>query len=176
LQARVGDFDSRPVFVGKIENGWQTNFKLPPGLEPGWHDVRIRALGSTWSDAFRIAIDVPVQADRLEIRGARDGKTWKLSEIEHMNEPILSLWVSGIPENASRREIRIGVGDYKLVADYIAPWEQGKALQLNIRLPDVIASGAHAVTRDRRSSFGASRNSLPVNAFCCVRRFRDEGN
>ena len=38
----VDEYGAAPVFVGKVENQWQVNFKLPPGLAPGIHAVRIR--------------------------------------------------------------------------------------------------------------------------------------
>jgi tRNA (mo5U34)-methyltransferase len=146
VQARVGAFDSRPVFVGKIGDLWQTNFKLPPGLEPGWHDVRIRAGGGPWSNALRIAIDVPVSTEQLEIAGACDGKTWKPFEVELVDEPVLTLWVSGVPENAGRNEMVIKVGDHDLAADYVGRWEDGKASQVNVSLPAEVGRGVHSVT------------------------------
>ena len=59
VQARVGPLDARPVFVAKAFGAWQANFKLPLGLEPGWHEVRLRTATSRWSEALRIAVDVP---------------------------------------------------------------------------------------------------------------------
>jgi tRNA (mo5U34)-methyltransferase len=146
VQARVGEFDSRAVFVGKTGDLWQANFKLPPGLEQGWHEVRIRAGGSPWSNAWRIAVDVPVQVERLEIEGACDGRTWKPFEVEPAGEPILTLWVGGVPENAGRSEVSIRAGDLELAADYVGRWECGKATQVNVSLPEQIGRGVHPVT------------------------------
>ncbi len=82
LQASVGPFHSKPAFVGKIGDHWQANFKLPPGLEPGWHEVRLRTATSPWSNPFRIAVDLPLRVTALEITGASDGNTWKPNDIE----------------------------------------------------------------------------------------------
>jgi 2-polyprenyl-3-methyl-5-hydroxy-6-metoxy-1,4-benzoquinol methylase len=58
----VGGYGVRPIFVGHAEDGsWQANFKLPPGLEPGWHEVTVRLDTGPASNAKRIAVDLPVE-------------------------------------------------------------------------------------------------------------------
>jgi len=146
VQARVGEFDSRPVFVGKDGDVWQTNFKLPPGLEPGWQEVRIRAGESPWSEGFSIALDLPIHVHRLAIEGACDGKTWKPFEIALQDSAILTLWVGGVPENAGYGEISVLVGEHLLAADYVSPWEHSKASQINVSVPADVGAGVHPVT------------------------------
>jgi tRNA (mo5U34)-methyltransferase len=145
VQARAGDLDSRPVFVGKTGDLWQTNFKLPPGLESGWHEVRIRVHGGAWSNPLRIAVDLPVHVDSVKIVAACDGRTWVPSEIELANEPILSLWVDGLSENTSRSDVRVTIGDLELDVDYVSPWKSGNTSQMNASLPAEIEPGDYPI-------------------------------
>jgi tRNA (mo5U34)-methyltransferase len=143
VQARVGPFDARPVFVAKKPRSWQANFKLPPGLEPGGHEVRVRTATSEWSDALTIAVDVPLHVEALRITGARDGNSW--SEFKIISE-LMALWVSGVPENGGRDNIRVTIGDRRCQLDYVSPWQRDTPTQLNARLPPGMKAGEYPVT------------------------------
>jgi len=147
VQARVGAFDARPVFVAKELGAWQANFKLPPGLEPGWHEVRLRTATSGWSEALRIAVDVPLHVESLveslKITGACDGSTW--GELT-VTSPFMSLWVSGVPENGGRDNIRVTIGERRCQLDYISPWQRATPTQLNVQLPPEMKAGGYPVT------------------------------
>src|SRR5450432_2410202 len=91
----VDAYGVRPVFVGEIEDaGCLVHFKLPPGLPPGWHEVRIRTTGSHPSDPQKIAIDIDSTPTALTIVGACDGVTWQPSQVS-LSNAYLSLWVDG---------------------------------------------------------------------------------
>ncbi|HVO97141.1 MAG TPA: methyltransferase domain-containing protein [Bryobacteraceae bacterium] len=143
VHARVGTFDARPVFVARDGDAWQANFKLPPGLEPGWHDARVRTAKSAWSNPLRIAVDVPLVVESLEITGACDGKTWTPFEVA---SGVLSLWVNGIPENGGPDNICVKVGDERCPLEYIAPWQSGTPTQLNVRIPTEMSKGEKLIT------------------------------
>jgi tRNA (mo5U34)-methyltransferase len=143
LHARVGAFDSHAVSLVRDGVAWQANFKLPPGLDPGWHEVRIRTTTSQWSDPLRIAVDIPVEVEALEITGACDGKTWTPYEV---TSSILSLWVTGVPENGGRDNIRVSLGEQRSKLDYISSWQPGTPTQLNVLIPPVLGKGEYPVT------------------------------
>ncbi len=43
VKPQVGSYGVRPIFVAQVKDGsWQANFKLPPGLPDGFHDVAVR--------------------------------------------------------------------------------------------------------------------------------------
>jgi hypothetical protein len=58
----IGGHECTPSFVGSAEGwgpgeGWQANVKLPPGLAPGSHTVRVRTkAGGPLSNAMEIAV------------------------------------------------------------------------------------------------------------------------
>lgn len=145
VQARVGPFDSRPVFVGGCDDHWQTNFKLPPGLTPWWHEVSIRVGDAPWSNGVRVAVDMPIHVDGLAIEGVRDGKSWEPYEVQLGDDAVVALWVSGVPENVGLKEISVTVGEHDAVVDYLSPWVREKASQVNVAVPGQVGVGDHAV-------------------------------
>jgi tRNA (mo5U34)-methyltransferase len=57
----IGGHDCAPSFVGSAEGwgpgeGWQANVKLPPGLTPGVHKVRVRITGGPFSNSMEIVV------------------------------------------------------------------------------------------------------------------------
>ena len=80
VRPEVGSYGVRPIHVAPVgEDEWETNFKLPPGLTPGWHEVRIRVGESCPGSARRIAVDIPLVAGDIRIVGVGDGTTWEKS-------------------------------------------------------------------------------------------------
>ena len=146
VQAKVGHLDSRPVLVKLVGEVWQINFKLPPGLEPGWHPVRVRLADSEWSNATKIALDLPLTVQSLAITGACDGTTWKPFEVDLESSRILTIWLAGLPENCGRNDIRIAVGGDVLNPEYLAPWAPDQPSQINALLPADADPGKYAVT------------------------------
>jgi tRNA (mo5U34)-methyltransferase len=133
-QPMVGDFGVHPIFNGRSDAGyWQVNFKLPPGLPPGWHSVRVGA-----SNPVEIAVDLPLVVDALEIVSVCDGVTWERDRISAA-QGHLSVWVSGLPKNADVRNVRAQVGGTRQRVAYV-----GKDGQVNIRVTGLMP-GRHEV-------------------------------
>jgi hypothetical protein len=89
---------------------WHAGIYLPPGLQPGWHDVRIRTRSSGFSKRCRIAVDIPGVTSGVEIRAACDGRTWKSGDVViDSNEAwgYLALMVSDLAENSDRNNVRL---------------------------------------------------------------------
>ena len=71
VRPEVGGYGVRPLQIAHLrEDVWQTNFKLPPGLTAGWHEVRMRIGESSAGSPQRIAVDVPLV-------GGRDSDPWR---------------------------------------------------------------------------------------------------
>jgi hypothetical protein len=117
-------------------------FKLPAGLAPGWHEVRIRTGGSGFSNTARIAVDIPPACDRLTIESACDGRTWSRNEI---TSGFLSLWVGGFPDNADQGNIRVLVDGRSQVTLFAGEPDENGARQVNASLRVMVHSGAHEI-------------------------------
>ena len=164
------------VYLGSQPNGrWQCNFRLPPGLDAGWHSVSLRVAGGRGSNARRIAVDLPVRADALRIEGACDAFTSEPGVVRHRaakggeraaasgprpggGEPdmIVSIWVRGLPENADRANVSVFLAARE---DQAAP--AGAATRK--------AAPAGAVTRKAAPSGVAPHEAALGNGGCRLR-------
>jgi tRNA (mo5U34)-methyltransferase len=143
VQPQVGEYGVRPYYVEKRQSGaWQANFKLPPGMAPGWHDVTVRMNGAI-SNPKRIAVDVPLP-ERIDIRieGALDGTTWERGVLDLSKGSVLSVWTSGLPENADRANVKVLLGGERLPVTFISPANADATRQLNIPVPNEVPRGS----------------------------------
>jgi tRNA (mo5U34)-methyltransferase len=133
-KTQVGEFGVRPYSLEKKWAGiWQANFKLPPGMTSGWHDVIVR-IGGAASNPLRIAVDVPVPLLPIRIHGVRDGKTWEPGVLDPANGNVLSAWVSDLPENADRANVQAVLAGEQLPVQFISPFGT-ETRQVNIEIP-----------------------------------------
>jgi hypothetical protein len=138
---------------------WQANFKLPPGLTAGFHEVRIRTRGSGFSNPIRIAVDVPAQAATLSVTGVCDGRTWKPGDVMLQPDGVLTLWVQGLPENADGNNTEVWLGAEQLRVTYVLPYAAGGPSQINAEVTAGFPLG-EAMLRVRISE--ASSRTVPV--------------
>lgn len=143
LRLEIGEFGAPAVLLRPDgENGvWLAQFRLPPGTPAGWNRVRLRLENSAPSAAIHIAVNMPVRAAQLEIKDVFDGATWKPVEIESGR---LSCWVSGLPENADRHNVRLWLGDLRLHTTYVSPASESGYRQVNGEIPADCPKGERA--------------------------------
>jgi tRNA (mo5U34)-methyltransferase len=134
---------------------WVANFRLPPGLESGWQEVRLRLAGSPFGQAARIAVDIPLHAERLMTREVCGGRSWGQDRLQAADEGMLSLWVAGLPENADRANVRVYLADTRLAVDYVSPPDNGGFRQVNARVPNSFPPGDYPL----RLTFGPAEVS-----------------
>jgi tRNA (mo5U34)-methyltransferase len=133
IEPQVGGYGVNPIHVKPYEFGdtWQANFKLPPGLAVGWHDVTLSVEGSLPSNPKRLAVDLPVAPAQLRIDGVSDGTTWEQDVFDPARGNVVTAWVQGLPENADRVNIRALLGGEPVGVIYVSP-ERG---QVNVEVP-----------------------------------------
>ncbi len=143
VQPEVAGFGTRPIHVGLVsESIWQANFKLPPGLSPGWHAVRVRVRNGAPSDGVGVAVDLPPPDGPVAITGVKDGTTWRPDELALGSGSVLSLWLEGLPENADRANVGVFLGDRRLMVAYISPPDpEAQARQVNAEVPEDVSTG-----------------------------------
>ncbi|MBI3208195.1 MAG: DUF1698 domain-containing protein, partial [Candidatus Solibacter usitatus] len=141
----AGGYGVRPVGVVPAGgNGWQVSFRIPPGLDAGWHEVRVRTEGSVYSEPVRIAIDVPALAESLKITGVCDAKTWRPGEVAEGSDAFLSVWIAGLPLNGDRGNVRVYVGGKRMEVHSASPdCADGEPRQLNVKVAAGFPKGRH---------------------------------
>ncbi len=144
LRLEVDGFGAACDYCKSWENGlWVANFPLPRGLSPGWKQARLRYAGSGFSNAVRIAVDLPVVVERLVCLGVRDGITWEQGQVRASGAARVACWAAGLPENADCNNVRLLLGATRLRIEFLGePDAHGRA-QINAALPPDVPRGEH---------------------------------
>ena len=145
VKPEVGGYGVRPIHVARSEGYWQTNFKLPPGLPSGWHEVRVRIDDSAPSNPRNIAVDLPLGSPPLKITGLCDGHTGKPNEIDLSKGDSLAIWVAGLPENADRENVKVSLHGRRVSVTNVEAPKENQSRRVNVHVPDFAPSGTMQV-------------------------------
>ena len=160
LRFEVGGFGVPALFVRSEPDGtWLGNFRLPPGLPPGWNDVRLRFADSDFGQTLRIAVDMPLQPGKVVLVGACDGNTFTVNTVAVEKRGWISSWVQGLPENCDRDNIRVMLDSTRLVIEYVGQQDADGNRQINAAVPGSTTKGEHSL---RIECAGVSSESLTV--------------
>jgi tRNA (mo5U34)-methyltransferase len=144
LRFEAGPFGIPVLWVRQEPDGrWLANFRLPPGLTPGWHPVRARFADSGFSNELAIVVDVAPRVERLAIKSAYDGRTWAPARISLRDGGFLSCWVEGLPENADRANTAVLLDGEKLHVEYVGVPDAAGARQVNAIVPPDFPRGEY---------------------------------
>ena len=137
------DFGSACLFVTPEGDSLRATFYLPPGLDPGWRTARLRFQDSGFGREFRIAVDVPLSLERIDVKEVFDGVTWTKGQVQIGDRGYLSCWASGLPGNADRANVRAILGNRRLEVNYVGDQDEQGYRQVNAVVPASIAAGEH---------------------------------
>src|SRR5579864_9427286 len=149
------------------DNGWQANLKLPPLMDSGRHDVRVRTRESTFSNVFPItsgpappreaaagfrpAAEVTERAP--EIYAVENNVTGTASFRGYKNE-YLCVWFQSKEAELKRQDVLVQLDGRDVAVLFLTDIGDGR-WQTNSRMPGDIQPGVHQVrVRTARSSFG----------------------
>lgn len=139
----IGGYGSRPLYVAQAGGGWQASCKIPPGLNPGWHNTRLRAASTRYSPPLQIGLDAPqwrsIANSTLEITRIADGKTFESNRIRTGENSAISVWVAGLPSDATNLDLRIRLNGTDLPVIWLQP--EYTTRQLNAVLPSGLEPG-----------------------------------
>jgi len=150
-----GPYGSRPVHIHNTGgDGWHAVCKLPPGLDAGWHEVRMRLRASAMSNTVRIGIDVPDEERRfaapvskeVRIQLVTDGRTWDRFRIRAGADSCVSLWVAGLPDPCDKSDVRVLWNGTDLPAIYVSGHDREGLSQVNALLPSGMRAGRAEVS------------------------------
>jgi uncharacterized protein (TIGR03437 family) len=159
LRLEVDDFGAAALFATQENGVWRATFRLPPGLDPGWHTARMRFGDSTFGRESRIAVDLPLKPGEIVVKDVYDGVTWVKGEVKVGERGFLSCWVAGLPENADRANVRAVLEDRRLNVDYVGEPNGEGYRQINVAIPADTGRGAGEF---RILCAGVSSNSLTL--------------
>jgi tRNA (mo5U34)-methyltransferase len=140
---QVGEYGAAALFVTPEGDSWRATFRLPPGLDPGWHTARLRFRDSGFGQGFRIAVDLPPVCAQIDLKNVFDGVTWTPAEVVIGDRGFLSCWACGLPQNADRGNVRAFLGKRRLAVDYVGDPNAEGYRQINAVVPANISPGNH---------------------------------
>ena len=145
VKPEVSGYGAIPLATKSLEAGfWQADFKVPPGLQAGWHEVKVRVGRSLPGTARRIALDLPLHASSVLVRAICDALTGTPDRVDLRRGHWLSVWIENLPENADRNNVRILAADTRWPVTYVDP-AGNPARQINIEVPQGLAVGTYAL-------------------------------
>jgi tRNA (mo5U34)-methyltransferase len=144
----IGGYGTRPLYVAQAGGGWQASCKLPPGLNPGWHKAKLRVATSRDTPPLQIGIDAqawqPNVTSNLAITRVADGKTFESRRIRVGEDSAISIWVAGLPTEASLEDVTMRLDGTDLPAVWLAL--AGESRQINALLPAGLEPGKAQVS------------------------------
>jgi tRNA (mo5U34)-methyltransferase len=141
LRVEIGGFGVHAVWLERKGQELQASFLLPPGLTPGWHNVRLRTTRSLFSEVSRIAVDIPIRATDIRVHGAADGLTWRERTVNLETGGYLTLWIEGTAENADRNNVRVYWEQRRLPVEFVSSPDATCIRQVNVRVPAFVGTG-----------------------------------
>jgi hypothetical protein len=151
VYAEIGPYAARPVrVISSGADGWHAVCKLSPGLTPQWHELRLRALDSAWSNSVRIPVGVsPAErttgsaatSEELRVAGVTDGKTWEPGRIRVGADSCLSLWARGIPDGCDLKLLAVILNGERYPAVFLSETDPEGYKQVNAMLPPGLQPG-----------------------------------
>jgi len=145
LRLEVSGFGTHAIHVqGRENEGWAASFRLPPGLNPGWHPVRLRFADTEFSNELRIAVDVSAQTPKqLAVKDLSDGLSWRRGQVSIADGGFMSFWITGLPENRSALDMCVQLSEIPLQITWIGTTGADGYCQINAKIPPDIATGRH---------------------------------
>jgi hypothetical protein len=138
----VGEFAAPVLVIKKVEGeAFVANVRIPPGLSPGPHPVRLRLHDSAFSNERTIFLDTPLLARQLEIVSLLDGVSWSENRVSLSTGGFISLWVTGLPADADFISTELYAGIQRIPLTYLGEELANEARQINAQLDPVFQPG-----------------------------------
>lgn len=150
----IGPFGVRPVQIYSTgQDGWHIGCKLPLGLIPGMHPVRIRVRESPWSNLAPIPVDVAGSApapfaagSKFSIAGATDGRTWEPGRVNTGAGSCISGWLEGLAAAIPKQGVVLRLGAAEVPAVFVGEPDAEGYIQVNALLPADLQPGRYPLT------------------------------
>ena len=160
----VDGFGIAPLSCTPTPSGLLISFRLPPGLSPGEHGVRVKIGDSKWSTSACLYVDLPVMEGSLTIDSVQDGKSWSVDQVDWGQGGWLTVWVKGLSNEADPGNTIVFIGELPHHPEYVDP----RSGQINVRLRPIVAPGtlnlyvAHRGLRSNTQRLRISGDPPPV--------------
>jgi tRNA (mo5U34)-methyltransferase len=142
----IGEFAAPALVVKKLDPGlFVVNVRIPPGLAPGAHAVRLRLADSGFSNERTIYLDTALRPGQFSILRVCDGVSWAENKSCLATGGFLTIWVTGLPDDADLLSTELYAGHQRIPLTYLGPTLPDGARQLNAQLINMPRPGRLAL-------------------------------
>lgn len=138
----VDDYGVPPLYCLPAGEALHIAVRLPPGLAPGPHTVRLKIGARAWSEPVPFFLDLPPLSGAIEIGPVQDGVTWQVGQVEWPRGGWLTVWAAGLSEEADPGNTVVHIGGVPHFPESVTP----ATGQINVRLRPVLPAGQYEVT------------------------------
>jgi len=148
----VDGYGIAPLSAAVAQNGLQVCVRMPPGLSPGPHRVRLKIGRSGWSDTREFFIDLP-EGPPLKLRSVQDGVSWTDNQMDWAGGGWLTVWVDGLTAEADLGNTTVEIGGVPHLPEAVHI-DTG---QINVQLRPVVFAGLNEVVVVHRGARSGPR-------------------
>jgi tRNA (mo5U34)-methyltransferase len=152
VMPEMDGFGVYPATIAHVSgDGWQVDCKIDAVTGPPSRTIRVRTTESAFSEPAAFAVDAPEESANasfsgpIQIRGVADSNTWQDSLAWLARETFVSVWVSGLPDDATKTRVRVRIGDLDARVLFLSPLDPQQLRQINVRLPEELGPGEYPV-------------------------------
>jgi tRNA (mo5U34)-methyltransferase len=137
-------------------DGWQANLKLPPFLDTGVHQVRVRTTASAFSNQFQIVAGGPAESQETRFQAAAvaserspeiyavENNVTGTTQFRGYKNEYLCTWFRSAEQDLKRHDVLVQVDGLDAPVLFLTDVGGGR-WQTNSRLPSELAPGTHRV-------------------------------
>ncbi len=133
----IDGFGIAPLAASLTANGLLVSVRVPPGLTPGQHWVRLKIGRSGWSEPLKFYVDLAPIATDLTISSIHDGVTLLHGQVDWKEGGWITIWVAGLSVEADAGNTIVELAGVPHLPDMVDPVRG----QINVRLRPVIRAG-----------------------------------
>jgi tRNA (mo5U34)-methyltransferase len=145
LRPEIGGFGAQVLSLSPDSGNWLLNTRLPPGLKPGRHSVRVRTGASKFSNECYIFVDCTTAVGDLEIQSLFDGVSWRKNVCATGTGKVATLYVGGTAANTDRNNLQVLIDGIRVRPMFIGALDANELRQVNFQLPEDLPSGKYEV-------------------------------
>jgi tRNA (mo5U34)-methyltransferase len=149
----VNGLGTAPISCTLTAEGLQIQLRVPPGLSPGQHAVRVKIGNAGWSDPQDFFLDLPATGQPLELIAAQDGVLGHAGEVDWAAGGWLTLWADGLSAEADPGNTIAEIDGVPHFPEGVYP----SSGQVNVRLRRVILAGRSQVRLFHRGQSSHAR-------------------
>jgi hypothetical protein len=147
LRPEIGGFGTQALFLKNQGAGdWMLNIRVPPGLKPGRHPVRLRTAESRFSNECYIYVDFDTDVGAIEIRSLCDGISWRENVCVTATGRFATLYAGGVAQNSDANNLQVVIDGVPVSPTFIGSPDENESRQINFQCLRELPIGKYEIS------------------------------